>query len=206
MSDLNSNKLRINNIEYDCSTTHLNSIHKIRNDVFHSKEPSFKKGNWLINISFENYVAIFDSQIKKLLWYKNLNLKNPIIHDVQLLKNGQLLIYHNNFYNNSKGPLSEVIEYDPIELKVTKNYHLLINNHQFLKSSTGSIQLLDSGKILFSAYSEKKGEVLLLKNASGKLELIMSPNYNPIKKIGENFQDGKIVDLSSYLKNNLASF
>lgn len=137
---------------------------------------------------------------------KNLNYENNRIHDVQLLKDGNFLIYHNNFYKKLDKKFTEIIKVDPINFEVVKNFDIKNRGHKFYKDRTGGVQILDDGRIIYSVFGPKLGNELVVEDSKGHILLQFAPSLNPLTHFGDNFQDGKIINLSDYMINYHSSF
>lgn len=174
-------------IEY----SHVNSFHLIPKNRSPLKE--LTAGNFIANDIF-GAIHILDPGLKKILRtfsYKDLGLK--LAHDVQVLENGNFLLY-----SNRNGPPAAqytlLLEVNPVSGKEEWRY-ARSPKEAFSSPVSGSVQKLPNGNYLFSDVTSTDDvfeitpagkEVRALKNVPNMLRL------NQIKQ----------VDLTDFLRNS----
>jgi hypothetical protein len=194
--------------DYDIETTHVNSIFEIPDNVLAKTNPVFRKGNWLINLGFTRSVAIFDKNLKKLLWRKKYENYSQVPHDVQLTKEGVLVFYVNsmlpNTLNESKERYTSILFLNPLE-EFPKDYLReivpLVNKQRFEQKITGGYQELPNGDKLISVYSNEDGFQLAMYDSTMKLKLLFTPTPRQNSHYGEIFQEAKLINLDRFFKN-----
>ena len=85
--------------------SHANSIYEIEENARSSSDIAFKKGNFLVNLNLPICASlILDPKMKIILWSKNfcqqrrdMTFLEATIHDPQVTKDGNLLLYVNAF-------------------------------------------------------------------------------------------------------------
>jgi hypothetical protein len=174
--------------------THLNTFLKIPTNK--SKLSAFEKGNYLIN---DRYFGIFvlNPELKKILWsYSYRKHRRSVLHDVQVLPNGNLFFYENkNFYTKQEN--SSLEEFDPVKNKTV--WRFFPNNPEKLGQNPiqGSVQLLPNGHILYSTNMAEGFDAVEITRAGKEVWRIPIRDSNVVK-----LDRIKRLDLSAFLKNN----
>lgn len=129
--------------------THANSAYEIPENALAEKNPAFAAGNVIVNVNTMGLFFILDSKLKKPLWAAAYLPPNKHrLHDVQVLKNGHLLVF-NNYSNASPPYVSSLDEYDVETGKVVWRFQP--ENPKTLASLwVGSVQALKNGNIFYS--------------------------------------------------------
>ena len=123
---------------------HANAVQRIPPTSRAGSHPLYTPGAWLVTFRHQDRVAVFDSELRRVLWsWGRGELGGP--HDAQLLDNGQLLIFDNGLGRNR----SRVIELDPIREAVTWTYSGT-PPESFYTASKGSAQRLPNGNTLIA--------------------------------------------------------
>jgi hypothetical protein len=188
---------------YDFDLSHANSIFEIPENNLSNINPAFQKGNWLINIGMLRQFIIVDRDLKNLLWHKNWNPEYFDVHDVQLNKNSELVVYVNGV-NSSQGKITVVHHVDPLSEKANtflKSFTPLVNGKPFFQHFVGGVQERDNGDILLSVLSQDKGFELALFGEKNELKMKFVPLFNLRGQIGVPFQEGRIIEVGNFLKN-----
>jgi hypothetical protein len=89
--------------EFDSEISHANSVYEIEDNESAKENSAFSKGNFIVNLyGPSKLVIVLDSRLKTVLWSKNFSdyfcKKNECYvhsHDLQILKNGNILAYVN---------------------------------------------------------------------------------------------------------------
>ncbi len=182
-----------NEEEVDGEASHFNSFYEIPNNKISIANSAFSPGHLIAN-SLIYGIFIFDSALNKILrQFKYENSNNHTVHDVQVEKDGFLLIYNNKNKNNKNLSLFSSIDvYNPVEKKLV--FHYAANPPElFYSDHCGGAQRLENGDIL---YSDLEHRIFTI-DKDEKLKLTKE-----IKTDLFHLQQVKAYDLSSFLKNN----
>lgn len=131
---------------------HANSIQIIPENKSGKKDKRFQKGNIIISFRHGSLIYILDKDTNKIVWNLGQNaIENNIEgqHAVQILNNGNLLIFDNGRYRG----WSRIIELNPINLKIEWEY----KKENFFTIAQGYVQRLDNGNTLIT--ESEKGRV-----------------------------------------------
>lgn len=183
--------------------THANSFYEIPTNSSAAKLAAFARGNYIVNDTMSHRIIIFNRSLKKILWSMDyIFWGGHITHDVQVLPNGNLLIYANVAQVENGKKASALHEFDPIKKKIVWSF-MEKPPHKFFSECCGGVQLLDNGNILYSDISSGQAYGIEI-TRSGKEVWRMSPPDKDVKS-GKKIHIHQIkrVDLSSFLKNNL---
>ncbi len=146
----------------DVEYSHYNSIHEVPVAVKIPGFPEINKGDYITGATYEAPVLFLDSRLKKI----KATLVIPgvrMLHDVQVLENGNLLVYINTFRNDSPYyGKSMIAEYNIQEKKLINIYD------KFYSDSTGGVQKLENGDYFFS-YHTKTDAFATLVNSKGEV-------------------------------------
>ncbi|MBC7540426.1 MAG: hypothetical protein H7281_16500 [Bacteriovorax sp.] len=176
---MNKDKGEINN-EY----THFNSINLITNE---SKE--FAKDDLIVN-SGRGFVIFFDRDLKPIRQLFWINLMWDVnVHDVQLTKDGNLLMYKNWDFNERFSSL-EIVSLKNNE-KLWK-YNKDPEGREFKAEGFGSVQLLDDGSFLYS--DMEKGGHFTIVGKDGKMIIdYYHPERDPETNKPQRFHSVRMV-------------
>jgi hypothetical protein len=158
----------------------LNSMQVLPLNILGKKDKRFQKGNWLLSCRHGSLIFILDKDSKEIVYSLNQkSIKSQIQgqHSVQMLKNGNLLIFDNGRYRNG----SRVIELNPINLEIKFEY----KTDGFFSESQGYVQKINSNYLITES---EKGRIFMI---DSKKEIIW-------EYVNEELQD-KIN--SNYSKN-----
>lgn len=125
--------------------SHANSFYEIPIGT-KSSISAFRAGNYIVNANDLGLVFILDRQLKNILWHDFLGPKARLVHDAQVLKNGNILLYRNSEPKRWKSTLEE---YDPVLRKIVWQYPQSAKP-SFYSQYGGGVQLLENGNILFN--------------------------------------------------------
>lgn len=189
--------------KYDCSTTHVNSFSQIPKNTLEEKNSAFKEGNWIVNFGWSGLLLIFDRDFKKIVWQKNIDIEEVYYHDVQVLNDGKILLYVNDYINKSKKRVTALAEIDLSKNKKNeiKIIELKIDGKNFYQPALGSVQYLTSGEKLASVETSDAGSQIAFLDKSFNIvkRLTLFPYEN--SKKGQGFQQAKLLDLDMFFKN-----
>lgn len=189
--------------KFDCSTTHVNSFFQIPKNALEEKNSAFKAGNWIVHFGWSGLLLIFDRDFKKLVWQKNVGINDIYYHNVQVLNDGRIILYVNDFINKFKKRVTALAEIDLTkdkkdEIKVVE---LKVDGKNFYQKSLGGVQYLASGEKVASLETESDGFQVgfLDKNFNIVKRLTLFPYEN--SKKGQAFQQARLLDLDKFFKN-----
>jgi hypothetical protein len=191
--------------------SHINSYYEIPNYGPQQIE-GLRPGSIIVNTIFpKNVIFVISpdlSRIESLHLFEIPQVDITMTHDVQVLPNGHVLLYNNlNSVRPTvfgKATFSSLDEFDPSrDWKLVWRY----TEHptrKFASPFCGGVQLLDNGHIFFSDISGQKHRVREIER-SGKDVLDVELPIPPGEVGGFiGMQDAKRVDLTEFLKNNMA--
>ncbi len=184
--------------------SHANSFYEIpKNDAENFNE-AFKEGNFIVN-SNNPYPLVFilDKNLEKIIWHIPLEHvgRKFRYHDIQVLKNGNLLLLHNNAGEKFGKKYSEIKTYNP----KTNSFQSLFKANPPESFSSyeccGSVQILPNGNILSA--NHKNGGYAVEIDTNGKI-IWEIPNPFKNAKTGKphNIQQVLRKDMSEFLNNN----
>lgn len=186
--------------------SHVNSFYEIPENPNSVPIKAFEKGNFVVNLGNPGVVLILDPQLSKILWAKAAadvsSPPSPSLHDVQILRNGHLLLFANEVRRPGQPEklMSALEEFDPLSGKSIWSYPISSDVGSYTEFG-GSIQILDDDRVLFSENS-KGGQAVEI-NRQGR-EFYRVPHPEIDQKIGLPFriQEVKKFDLSNFLRLN----
>lgn len=120
------------------------------------KDRKFQEGNWLLSCRHGSLIFILDKDTKQIVYSLNQHsIKSQIQgqHGVQVLKNGNLLIFDNGRYRGE----SRILEINPITLEIIFEY-----KNNIFSESQGYIQKINNTTYLIT--ESEKGRIILLEN------------------------------------------
>ena len=177
--------------------THANSFYEIPPNANAARHPAFAAGNYIVNLLNEP-IFILDKDLKRVLW----SLKYPLgrwIHDVQVLANGNLLIYV-NMTSESRGKFSALDEFNPLDKKIVWTFRAK-EPHQFNSPGRGGVQLLADKTIFYSdATNDNYGVHITRKGEEVWRRRFISNDYRTGRPV--TIQQIKQVDLGAFLRKN----
>ena len=128
---------------------HTNTLHVFDGSLSHIS-PLYKKGNVLICVLFLNAIAVVDLEKNQVVWalegHEN-GLWNGM-HEPVLLKNGNILIFDNDWGKEVNGK-SKVIEFNPFTKEIVWQYRG-DEEHPFYSRTCGTNQRLPNGNTLIT--------------------------------------------------------
>ncbi len=183
----------------DFEFTHMNSYYEIQENASAAVIPAFKTGNVIVNCIGPGRIMILSPDLQKILWQLDQRTisGSPNYHDVQVLPNGNLLMYENV---ESGQQNSSLLEYNPVAKKIEWRYRTDPPS-AFFAPATGGVQLLPDGTLLYSLPKEANFAIRIDRNGK-TLETFRFPPVTDSTGKNIGIQDAKFVDLSGFLKNN----
>lgn len=155
---------------------HLNSIYEIPPNS--SPILAFKTGNILINDTTNKAFLVLDPNLQTIVWQSSyLRLHHgAVIHDVQLLANGNLLMFLNWVNDDHE---SKLIEVDPVQRTIVWQYAAK-SPGEFYTPTKGSVQPLGDHVLYAYSYDDDKKVVanLIDRNGNRLWHLDLSPHFS----------------------------
>lgn len=183
--------------------SHLNSFYEISSESAEKNLPQFKKGNFIANFNMLGIILVFDKDLKEILWSQKYPLdKRAHIHDVQVMDNGNILIFNNNNFGG-EGNHSTIDEWNPVEKKMAWQFKAN-PPERFFSGIVGGVQLLSSGNFLLTNINArgdldfKQTEVLEI-SREGKIVSSTPIDWEGARPM---VQQIKQVDLTDFLNSN----
>ncbi|MFT4326059.1 MAG: arylsulfotransferase family protein [Candidatus Woesearchaeota archaeon] len=130
----------------------FNSFQVIPKNVLEKENSSFKAGNWLISARHGSLIFIIDKDTQKIVWslsYKDIKNHLEGQHAVQMLENGNILMFDNGRYRG----WSRIIEINPITKEIMFEYKA----KDFFSLSRGYVQKLPNDNYLIT--ESEKGRI-----------------------------------------------
>lgn len=176
--------------------THFNSIYEIPENAASEKLPWMKPGNIIANSSGMGFF-VFDPAVKKILYAHNYREAFfNLTHDVQVTKDGGILIFNNSVRNPRNSFFSAIQIYDPITEKVTFDYRSSPEEF-FYSPACGGVQ--DMGDHLFVSHIIMGGFLISKKD---KKTVRSFPGYNGNNRDLRPIQQLKLIDAEKFLQNS----
>lgn len=122
---------------------HTNTVHVLDGRVAETL-PAFKKGNVIVSIRNQDFVAVVDMEAKTVVWAHKGPYRRQ--HDPKLLDNGNLLV----FDNIGRRGTSTVYEFDPATMEVRWEYSGTPEK-PFYSRTCGTAHRLANGNTLITA-------------------------------------------------------
>ncbi len=171
--------------------THVNSFYEIPDNSLEKKIPAFKQGNYIVNDVSLMLVFVLSRDLKQVLWQDHIREVDwTMLHDVQVLKNGNLLFYDNG---TKEFPQSALAEHDLRTGKDVWKYQRQPRG-TFYSPRLGGIQILENGNILFTDITVSPRSIEIDRDGR-EVWSMDSP-------VGSYLQQAKRLDLSMFLQRN----
>lgn len=122
--------------------THTNTV-MVLDGRAAGRIPEFRRGNVLTSMNALGVIAVVNLDAVKVVWAQRGDLGGQ--HDVQLLDNGRLLMFHNREWSGS----SQVLEFDPLTRKLAWSYEGT-DAHPLYSKTCGALQRLPNGDTLIT--------------------------------------------------------
>lgn len=171
--------------------THTNTFYELVPTPAGTRRQEFQAGNYIINDISLMLTIVIDRDLKQILWQKALGVRPNMIHDTQLLQNGNLLYYDNGTKHRPYGRL--------VELDLNSGKELWVfppaPSRAFYAPRLGGVQRLKSGGTLYTDTTKKPCIIELSK--AGKEVWTWCPDRS-----SEYLQQARAADLTQFLKNN----
>ena len=138
----------------------LNSMQILPKNNLGKKNKKFQEGNWLLSCRHGSLIFIIDKDTKKVIYSLNqFSIKSQIQgqHGVQLLENGNLLMFDNGRYRGE----SRIIELNPITLEIEFEY-----KQNFFSESQGYVEKINGNYMISES---EKGRIFMI---NSKKELV----------------------------------
>lgn len=201
LNNMNRNKFQLYHFEWDennqdlgiAEVSHINSFYEIPSNKKSHLFPELTAGNFIFNPNNGGLIMILDHNLTHIL--KFLRPPADRIHDVQITKNGEVLLY-NNQVKYGHQIFSELQIYSYPEMKLIWNYHR--DSNEFNNPSVGGVQLLDNNEMLFSDIHDDGTKSILLNLKTKKEIKVIAPEgfeKRPSQQV-------KMENLESFLKLN----
>ena len=97
--------------------THVNAVYEIPENKNSTSISAFQKGNFIVTTLAEP-LLILSADLKNIIW---ISKKEYVAHDVQVLENGNLLLFHNRV-DGRMGDNSNILEINPRDESVVWSY------------------------------------------------------------------------------------
>jgi hypothetical protein len=101
---------------------HANYIQSLPHNIYEKNDSRFKFGNWLISLPSVGLIAIIDYDSGDLMWEYGLNIIDGQ-HCSQMIDNGNILIFDNQYPPKNNKHESRVIEINPITKEIVWEYN-----------------------------------------------------------------------------------
>lgn len=154
----------------------FNSFQLLPKNLLEKNDKRFQKGNWLISARHGSLIFILDKDTKEVVYslsQKDVEGEIQGQHAVQLLENGNLLIFDNGRYRG----WSRIIEINPI----TKHINFEYKDDSFFTKSRGYVQKLPNDNYLIT--ESEKGRIFEITEDK---ELVWE-YYHPEKQNDKNY-------------------
>ncbi len=174
-------------------SSHFNSIYEIPENVAKNKLTWAKPGNIIVN-SLRLGIYVLSPDLSKVLHHEKFPFSRlHRVHDVQLNKDGQILLFNNVVEGKSRLNHSAAQKYDPVKKTITFEF-TSTPKEMFYSPQMGSVQEVDGVYVIGHmaiggfVYSPKEKKIL-----------DTSPAFtNPVQ--GIRFQQQvKLVDVQKFL-------
>lgn len=183
--------------------SHSNSFYEIPENTAASKNHAFDEGNYIINERFRGLILVLDKELKKILWsvrYEDLEPGWKGAHDVQMQRNGKIILFDNlSFLFSDEKDFSTITELDPLTLKKKILFRAPSPTSFFSKFHGGVQRLSDGGLLITDSALNGVFEV----NEWGKKGWsFYQPILHPKTGKPRGFWRARRQDLTSFLENN----
>lgn len=175
---------------------HFNSIYEIPKNEAYPKLPYMKPGNFIVSAGI-SLILFFDNHLNLIHTKVYDDISYTTFHDVQVLPDGQMLIYHNAAASFWCSRLEVV---DSESLKPTWTYQDE-SLEKLCSNRFGSVQLLPNGNFLFSDVSSG-GRVVEINKEGLILNDFFHPEKDPITQRPLDIYKVKAVDLTDFFKSH----
>jgi hypothetical protein len=129
---------------------HTNTLQVFDGELAHISQ-LFKKGNVLISVLYLNTIAIVSPEKNQVVWALE-GEDNGLwfgMHESVLLKNGNILIFDNNWRDPGVKSQSKIIEFNPFTKEIVWQYKG-DKEHPFYSRTCGTNQRLPNGNTLIT--------------------------------------------------------
>ncbi len=169
--------------------SHLNSFYEIPANTSYS-HPLLAPGNMVINSVKLPLILILSPDFKQVLWSWTNPTQHHVLHDVQVSRNGEIIVYNNE-------PYGEGIEYSSLDVYSFPGMQLTkraVANRagEFYSDVRGGFEELENSEFLVN---DAFGNLFYVDRRMHLRPLLQLP----IKDI----HDVQVVDLTEFFKNNL---
>jgi hypothetical protein len=175
----------------DWEATHLNSVSEIEDDGY------FKKGDFIVNLHgpIQRFIVL-SRDFSKIVW---MSRRNHYVHDVQVLKSGNILLFRNRPDDKSK--FSSLEEIDPgTELPVWR--YQAESENEFFSEGRGNVQKIgDDDFYLFTDLTTQPSQAVVIDKHGHKLW-----SYKTVFKVNEwtyaKMRRVHLLNLGQFLRLN----
>lgn len=176
----------------DIEVSHFNSIYEIPDNT--SKAPYLKAKNVIANSSGHGYFVL-SPDLSKVLHHEILSFSRyHRVHDVQVNREGKILLFNNTANITEDVPHSAVQEYDPVTKRITYEF-TASPKPLFYSPACGGVQIVDTDKLFISHIVT--GGYLISKKTKTILRSTL-PTADPIRMVQS--QQIKMIDARMFLK------
>lgn len=219
--------------KFNQELSHANSIYEIPDNPNALKNKAFEKGNYIVNFFGQSHLlAILNHDLTELLWFENLAnfilegiAYRADLHDVQVLPNGNILVFFNQLIPKALAPLkpefatlfqinlgmfhfppvtisrdySQIIEYDPITRKIIWQYS---DNpkHNFYSNTNGTVSKFKNSFVYSTTNKSAGGRYIQATLNGKKIWSFTPPEKHPGSKLPLTMVGVKAVKIDEYLK------
>lgn len=189
--------------------SHANSVRIIPENTLTKHMPAFAAGNFLVNVNGLNLVLVLDAKMKKILWASSHakllsippgdpNLYTSL-HDLQLLPNGKLLIYNNNYRVDSSA-----IEQLDLVTKKREVIYTAKAPEKFFGRIEGTVQKLSEDRFVIAEVNPGVTPPRIFEvNREGKISWsLLAREGGPTGTPADGLLDARVLPLAEFLKNN----
>lgn len=188
-------KIKFEKKNYDCDTTHVNSISQISAEKSNSMR-GLVAGDWLVNLrGWDTLISLNVSNGELAAQFRSKKLIDS--HDIQMFDKNNFLIYLNSI--PEQGGIVYKTQIATMNISTGKLTRLSPKSLDFYQSTWGGVQKIDNGWLI-SNYN-KDGYSADLMDEEFRIKKRTIPFPSKDKKIGTGFQDAKLENLDSFFKN-----
>ncbi|MBC7539658.1 MAG: aryl-sulfate sulfotransferase [Bacteriovorax sp.] len=182
-------------LEAESEVSHANSFYQIPSNPKSSEMVFLREKNYISSNTFCNCAIVFSSDLSKI--EKIISLKdNYIIHDFQILPNGNLLGYFNSSLGNHS--IIEQTYIGEFDLTSDKYIFRFTPNNHFFSRYTGGVQKFMERLYIYNDYSDSDPKATIINDEGEILKVI---RFKALDN-KDGFQQAKIIKLDLFLKNN----
>lgn len=192
------------NIKHEAS--HANTFNQINSLTL--EDSIIKNGDYLINSGgVLPHMLIFDK--KKFSLKKIIRTPTNLIHDTQMMSNGNIIFFNNFPGEEHMSTREERRQHhlSPTMRSIVETYNIAnanispyftINNFEYFMPFAGSVQIFQDGSALIVDFKQGVSSIFFLKKDQSLIKKIVMDNSG---KLGIAYI--KLIDLSGFLRKNI---